>query len=78
MPDCVTVHWYLLQDTGIGPMWRAQTEEIEAGRVLQLRFYQGDDCLSYRQTLVAWREQQEFREVFMQQLRNAPFAALRW
>ncbi|MCZ6831031.1 MAG: hypothetical protein O7F73_15880 [Gammaproteobacteria bacterium] len=59
-------------------MWQVHTQELDGGRVLKLQFCVGERCLSYQQVLEAWRQREGFRELFMQQIREAPFTALRW
>jgi hypothetical protein len=60
-------------------MWRIFTDDQDGGgRTLKLRFCAGERCLSYRQVLSAWSEAEDFRELFMRQIRVAPFTALRW
>jgi hypothetical protein len=59
-------------------MWRVTAEELDGGRLIKLRFYSGSRCLSYREVLAAWDQQADFRELFIRQIKMAPFTALRW
>lgn len=59
-------------------MWQVREQAEAGGQALILSFYRYELCLSYRQVLDAWCNDPRFRELFMLQIRKAPFTALRW
>lgn len=63
---------------GENSMWRVEEQRLDSARGTRLRFRADGHCMSYRQVLRGWADQAEFRECFMQQIRRAPFTALRW
>ena len=59
-------------------MWRVDSQELDGGRGQKLRFMAGECCMSFQRVLAAWSGSEDFRELFMQQIRETPFRALRW
>jgi hypothetical protein len=59
-------------------MWTVQRDYSEPTGALRLRFFAGDNSLSYTDVLSALLQQRQFREIFQQEIRAAPFVAFRW
>jgi hypothetical protein len=59
-------------------MWTVQRDYLGPAGILRLRFFAGDDCLSYADFLCALAEEASFREVIQDEMRAAPFVAFRW
>jgi hypothetical protein len=62
----------------IPSMWTVDRDNPGPVKTLRLRFYAGDECLSYAKFLKALAEETTFRELIQEELRAAPFAAFRW
>jgi hypothetical protein len=62
----------------IPAMWTVRRDNPGPAKTLRLRFYAGDECLSYADFLRALVEETTFRELIQEELRAAPFAAFRW
>ena len=59
-------------------MWAVRRDTPGTAKTLRLRFYAGDECLSYAVFLRALAEDASFRELIQDELRAAPFVAFRW
>ena len=59
-------------------MWTAQRDNPGSKDTLRLRFYAGDDRLSYAGFLRALVEDESFRELVLNEMRAAPYVAFRW
>ena len=59
-------------------MWTAQRDNPGSKDTLRLRFYAGDDRLSYAGFLRALVEDKSFRELVLNEMRAAPYVAFRW
>jgi hypothetical protein len=65
-------------DGMIPTMWTVRRNYPGPDKTLRLRFYAGDECLSYADFLRALAEDAYFRELIQEELRAAPFVAFRW
>jgi hypothetical protein len=59
-------------------MWKSQRDYLEPARVLQLRFFADDRCMSYAGFLRDLSDEPGFRELLHQEMKSAPFIAYRW
>ena len=59
-------------------MWTVQRDYLKPAKTLRLRFYAGDECLSYADFLRVLAEDASFRELVQEEMRAAPFVAFRW
>ena len=59
-------------------MWTVQREFIKASGPLRLRFLAEDECLDYQAFLDALVENAGFRQLFLTEMREAPYIAFRW
>ena len=59
-------------------MWTVQRDDSGPVGTLGLRFFAGEDCLSYADFLRALVQNADFREVIQPEMPTAPFAAFRW
>jgi hypothetical protein len=59
-------------------MWTVQRDQPGSNHSLRLRFYAGDECLSYADFIRALAEYAGFRELIQEEMRAAPFVAFRW
>ncbi len=59
-------------------MWTVRRDTPGSASTMRLRFYAGDECLSYADFLSALAKELSFRELFREELRGAPFVAFRW
>lgn len=59
-------------------MWTVQRDHPGSSHSLRLRFAAGKECLSYADFLSALSTDADFRELFQDQLRAAPYTAFRW
>jgi hypothetical protein len=63
----------------IPSMWTVYRDNPGPAKTLRLRFYAGDECLSYAEFLTALAaEDATFRELIQGEMRAAPFVAFRW
>jgi hypothetical protein len=62
----------------IPAMWTVDRDNPGPVKTLRLRFYAGDEYLSYAKFLKALAEEATFRELIQEEMRAAPFAAFRW
>jgi len=51
---------------------------LDRDRVHHTTWWRGDAPLGYRDAIAAWRDDDEFRAVFIEALAATPFAAYRW
>lgn len=59
-------------------MWTVERDYPGPTETLRLRFFCGDNGLSYADFLRALKEDANFREVIQEEMRSAPFVAFRW
>jgi hypothetical protein len=59
----------------IPAMWTVRRDNPGPAKTLRLRFYAGDECLSYADFLRALAEEATFRKLIQEELRAAPFGA---
>ena len=59
-------------------MWSVMRDSPHGHGDLRLRFFTGDDCLTYADFLFALATEESFRNIFHGELREAPFIAYRW
>jgi Family of unknown function (DUF6940) len=59
-------------------MWTVKRDYPGPAGTLRLRFFAGDDCLSYADFLGALAEHASFRQLIQEEMRTAPFIAFRW
>jgi hypothetical protein len=59
-------------------MWTPRSEQREGGRVLRVAIDRGASPVPYGEVLRLWREDADFRALFLALLADAPFAAFRW
>lgn len=59
-------------------MWTARFEPTAASHVLELRFFEADQCLRQSAVLSLWRSNRDFRSLFIDQLAAVPFESYRW
>lgn len=62
----------------ISTMWTVRRDTPGPASTLRLRFYAGDECLTYADFLSALANEPRFRELICEELRGAPFVAFRW
>jgi hypothetical protein len=62
----------------IPSMWTVNRDNPGPAKTLRLRFYTGDECLSYADFLRALAEEATFRELIQEEMQAAPFVAFRW
>jgi hypothetical protein len=58
--------------------WKSRSEKIAEGRGLRFVIDLDSSPASYAQVLRSWRDDAEFRSLFIALLANAPFSAYRW
>lgn len=51
---------------------------LDRGRVHHTTWWRGEQALSYREAIAAWRDDEAFRTAFIAALAATPFAAYRW
>ena len=59
-------------------MWKAQRDYPGSAHTLRLRFFAGEDHLSYGEFLRTLVEDESFRELVLIEMRAAPYVAFRW
>jgi hypothetical protein len=62
----------------IPSMWTVNRDYPGPVETLRLRFYAGDECLSYADFPRALAEEATFRELIQEERRAVPFVAFRW